>query len=315
MIVVLRTSTISNISGQEGKITKMTDSKEQAAAADAGQQPRRSSIFDRFKSKSHGVSGDAGSDTASTHSRIPLIGRRTSAEKAEKEAKKKEKRESMSERGAFSIVVGEDGVARAVENKDWPPGVKYETSSQMKQLQGKLGPFYEGGGSSVPGGETLGNRGPDPDWIPGLSEAEREKLRKDQSGKYGKWFLLLHSRQLLTPPSLLNVSLQHPSNVCVFDDFRGRKPGTRIKVFDLRDLFFHNMNSSFAHYEFDMLSNQHKLPHDMQCLTYHAFWCQATECEMHMYHQLELVRYRPRDLERVAEQFVAHEDELVVGKT
>lgn len=107
---------------------------------------------------------------------------------AEKEAKRKEKRESMSDSGAFRVEM-RNGVPITVENRNWPPGVDYKESSMAKQLRsvnGGMGDFYENKGAIAPGGETAGNVGPDPDWVPGLSEEERKKLRDDKSGRYGK---------------------------------------------------------------------------------------------------------------------------------
>lgn len=98
-------------------------------------------------------------------------------------------RESMSERGAFRVEYTANGVPYTVENKDWPPGVKYEKSSTRKMLEskdGSLGDFYQGSGGVVPGGETAGNEGPDPDWIPGLTEEQKKQMAKDKSGRYGK---------------------------------------------------------------------------------------------------------------------------------
>lgn len=47
-----------------------------------------------------------------------------------------------------------------------------------------LGSFYEGQGAVIPGGENLGNTSPDPDWVPGLSDKEKEELKKSRSGRY-----------------------------------------------------------------------------------------------------------------------------------
>lgn len=160
-------------------------------------EPRRRSIFDSLRGRKSVDKGMTGEDSSSmlssntTHSRFPLLGgKSSSASKEEKEKKKKEKRESMSERGAFRIEVSPEGVPYCVENKDWPPGVNYKVSSQIKQFQrgdAGLGSFYEKQGAIVPGGETAGNVGPDPDWVPGLTEEQRKKLRDDKSGKYGKF--------------------------------------------------------------------------------------------------------------------------------
>lgn len=106
-----------------------------------------------------------------------------------KEEKRKEKRESMSDSGPF-IVEMRNGVPITVENKNWPPGVNYKESSMAKQLKsmnGGLGDFYSDQAAIAPGGETAGNVGPDPDWVPGLSEEERNKLKKDKSGRYGEF--------------------------------------------------------------------------------------------------------------------------------
>ncbi|KAJ9655113.1 hypothetical protein H2198_005969 [Neophaeococcomyces mojaviensis] len=181
--------------------TEHTEQK--LAAEEAGAtNTRRGSFFDRFRSKSHIQSPDnedtakSEQDTSSlfstntTHSRYPLLGRKSSTTPDQADKKpKKEKRESMASRGAFRIEYTASGLPIAIENKDWPPGVSYKTSSQMKQLKnadgsGGLGAFYEKSGSIAPGGENAGNIGPDPDWVPGLAEAEREKLKKDTSGKY-----------------------------------------------------------------------------------------------------------------------------------
>lgn len=104
------------------------------------------------------------------------------------DAKSKEKRESISDRGAFRIEY-RNGVPIAVENTDWPPGVNYTETSQSKILRSKdgtLGDFYNSQGAIAAGGETAGNSGPDPDWVPELSEEEKQKLKKDKSGRYGK---------------------------------------------------------------------------------------------------------------------------------
>lgn len=115
--------------------------------------------------------------------------RRKSNSGEQENTKRKEKRESMSDRGAFRTEM-RNGVPIAVENTDWPPGVSYKTTSLGRQLQsndGSLGGFYENQGAVAPGGETAANTGPDPDWVPGLSEEEKKKLRSDKSGRYGKF--------------------------------------------------------------------------------------------------------------------------------
>lgn len=170
----------------------MEDKLENHVPETTESKPRRGSWFDRFhKNKHHEhVKESPLSETSSmqdnasvyttntTNSGLPLLGKDET-----KVRPKKEKRESISDRGPFRIEYTPDGQPIAIENKDWPPGVSYKTSSQIKQLQG-MDAFYEGKGAIVAGGENAANIGPDPDWIPGLSEAERAKLRGDKSGNY-----------------------------------------------------------------------------------------------------------------------------------
>lgn len=166
-------------------------------------EQRRRSIFDSIRGRKSVDKGTTGDDSSSmfssntTNSRFPLLGgKSSSASKEEKEKKKKEKRESMSERGAFRIEYSPEGVPYCVENKDWPPGVNYKVSSQVKQFQrgdAGLGTFYENQGAVVPGGESAGNVGPDPDWVPGLTKEERQRLKGDKSGRYGKFWILISS--------------------------------------------------------------------------------------------------------------------------
>lgn len=114
--------------------------------------------------------------------------RRKSNSGGHKDKHNKEKRESMSESGAFRIEM-RNGVPIAVENRNWPPGVDYKESSVGKQLRGVdagSGDPYANRGTIAPGGETAANIGPDPEWVPGLSEEERKKLKDDKSGRYGK---------------------------------------------------------------------------------------------------------------------------------
>lgn len=153
---------------------------------------KRHSIFSRLRKSSHDVDADSVQDGASTstnNSRFPLLSGLRSNKVADGESAK-EKRESMSERGPFRVVTDPDtGMSYTIENKDWPPGVNYKVSSRVQQMQskdGKLGGYYEGRGAIAAGGENAGNIGPDPDWVPGLSEQEREKLKKDKKGSYGK---------------------------------------------------------------------------------------------------------------------------------
>ena len=127
--------------------------------------------------------------SSKTHRRSSLRGLFGLGHKKDKQPPKYKQRESMSERGAFSIETGPSGVPIAVENKDWPPGVNYKKSSVAKMLEskdGSLGQFYEGQGGVVPGGETAGNVGPDPDWVPGLTDEQRKEIAKSKSGRYGE---------------------------------------------------------------------------------------------------------------------------------
>lgn len=190
----------------------MTDfNKDQAD--DYPREGRRSSLLDKLKGKHHNieVNSVSGTETSSMVSTEPKKSRslfhRKSVSDEEKEAKRKEKRESMADRGAFRVEY-RNGVPICVENTDWPPGVSYTESSQKRLLQsqdGTLGGFYSGQGAIAAGGETAANTGPDPDWIPGLSEEEKKKLRNDKSGRYGKLSLFQFSMSLGFGEVLLTV--------------------------------------------------------------------------------------------------------------
>lgn len=162
------------------------------------QELRKSAAFDKPEGKHEAVEvesslksqsiSEASSPGSNYTKKLRSLFHRKSDNDDEKSAKRKEKRESMSDRGAFRIEYSSSGLPIAVENRDWPPGVNYKTSSQVKQLQNGGGPgaFYENQGAVAPGGETAGNTGPDPDWVPNLTEEERKKLRSDSSGRYGE---------------------------------------------------------------------------------------------------------------------------------
>lgn len=186
----------------------------EASKAETGASEKRHSIFSRFHSKKGEESevksihdGESTLSADTTNSRFPLLsGRRSS--KADKPPK--EKRPSISDEGPFKVITDPDtGMSYTVENKNWPPGVNYKESYRIKQMQGRLGPFYEGG-AIVAGGENAANTGPDPDMIPGLSEEEREKLKKNKKGSYGKYiwtksFSVLTSWQYFRISGLANA--------------------------------------------------------------------------------------------------------------
>jgi hypothetical protein len=168
------------------------------------QQKRRTSLFERLgdkiaSKKAQNISGSssgpitvstlpASDDNISTFSgetitsRTGLFNHRESSTGAVKA--KKPRRERISDNGPFKLVVDPvTGVSRLVENNRWPPGVEYETPNRLTKNQG-LDDWYTKRGAIVGGGDGAANNGPDPDWIPGLSKEEREKVKKEKGGWY-----------------------------------------------------------------------------------------------------------------------------------